>query len=69
VREVIAKSRAVTNRDVPIIEGERRPGDAASLVCGSTKAVQELGWQPRRSDLETMIADAWRWHQSPRFGA
>ncbi|HEY0274769.1 MAG TPA: UDP-glucose 4-epimerase GalE [Paenirhodobacter sp.] len=69
VREVIAKSRAVTNRDVPIVEGGRRAGDAASLVCGSTKAVKELGWAPQRSDLETMIADAWRWHQSPRFGA
>lgn len=68
VREVIAKSRAVTNRDVPIVEGGRRPGDAATLVCGSTKAVNVLGWVPKRSDLETMIADAWRWHQSARFG-
>lgn len=69
VREVIAKSRAVTNREVPIVEGERRPGDAAVLVCGSTKAVKELGWIPKRPELETMIADAWRWHQTGHYDA
>lgn len=67
VREVIANSRAVTNRDVPIIEGPRRGGDAASLVSGSTLAETELGWRPKRSDLHTMIADAWRWHQTGHY--
>lgn len=67
VREVIARSREVTNREVPIIEGDRRPGDAAKLVSGSTRALQELGWKPQRSALSTMIADAWRWHQAPEY--
>ncbi|RBP96861.1 UDP-glucose 4-epimerase [Rhodobacter sp. 140A] len=67
VREVIAQSRAVTNREVPILEGERRPGDAAVLVSGSTKAVSTLGWAPKRAELATMIADAWRWHQSGHY--
>ncbi len=62
VREVIAQCGAVTGRAVPIIEGERRAGDAAMLVSGSTKAMRDLGWTPKRSDLTTMIADAWRWH-------
>ena len=66
VREVIEASRAVTNRDVPIIEGARRAGDATSLVCGSTRAVKELGWKPARSTLQQMIADALRWsRQAP----
>ena len=67
VREVIAQCGAVTNRAVPIIEGERRAGDAAMLVSGSTKAMRDLGWQPKRSDLTTMIADAWRWHQGGHY--
>ncbi|OYZ99797.1 MAG: UDP-glucose 4-epimerase GalE, partial [Rhodobacterales bacterium 17-64-5] len=46
VREVIEASRVVTNREVPIIEGQRRPGDATSLVSGSQRAVSELGWTP-----------------------
>ena len=67
VREVIARSRDVTNRDVPIIEGERRAGDAAVLVSGSARAQEVLGWEPKRSDLATMIQDAWRWHQAPAY--
>ncbi|MBK1634885.1 UDP-glucose 4-epimerase GalE, partial [Rhodovulum adriaticum] len=38
-------------------------GDAMRLVSGSVRAERDLGWRPERSDLETMIADAWRWHQ------
>tara|TARA_R110000764_G_scaffold4101_6_gene16988 strand:+ start:7035 stop:8021 length:987 start_codon:yes stop_codon:yes gene_type:complete len=67
VREVIDQSRAVTNRAVPFNEGARRAGDATKLVSGSTRAVSELGWQPDRSNLNTMIADAWRWHQTGHF--
>ncbi|MFT6912635.1 MAG: UDP-glucose 4-epimerase, partial [Paracoccaceae bacterium] len=26
-----------------------------------------LGWTPTRSSLDRMIADAWRWHQSPPY--
>lgn len=67
VREVIDHSRAVTNRDVPIVEGARRAGDCTKLVSGSDKAVAELGWSPERSTLEAMITDAWRWHQSGHY--
>lgn len=64
VREVIEHARIVTNRAVPVVEGGRRPGDAARLVSGSARAIEELGWRPERSTLPAMIADAWRWHQT-----
>jgi len=67
VREVIDHSRAVTNRTVPFNEGPRRAGDCTKLVSGSTRAIKELGWKPARSTLETMIADAWRWHQTGHY--
>lgn len=67
VREVIAHSRAVTNRDVPYTEGPRRAGDAVKLVSGSSRATSELGWDPARSNLEHMIRDAWRWHQNGHY--
>lgn len=63
VREVIDHARVVTNRAVPIVEGARRAGDAAALVCGSERARDELGWTPERG-LGEMITDAWRWSQS-----
>ena len=67
VREVVDNSRSVTNRDVPIVEGDRRPGDCTRLVSGSSRAVTELGWSPSRSDMATMISDAWRWHQTGHY--
>lgn len=67
VREVVDHSAAVTNKTVPIVEGARRAGDAAALICGSRRAIEELGWQPTRSTLETMVTDARRWHQNGHY--
>ncbi len=67
VREVIEASRLVTNREVPVTFGERRPGDAAALVCSTTRALTDLGWDPQHSSLRQMIGDAWAWSQKPGF--
>lgn len=67
VMQVIEQSRSVTNRAVPYQTGPRRAGDATKLVSGSTRAEQELGWTPRRSTLDKMIADAWKWHQTGHY--
>ena len=64
VRQVIEHSGLVTNRNVPVIEGPRRAGDCTKLVSGSELAKFELGWEPKRSTLNHMITDAWRWHQT-----
>ncbi|MFT6090033.1 UDP-glucose 4-epimerase GalE [Sulfitobacter sp.] len=69
VREVIDRSREVTNRAVPIKEGARRPGDCTKLVSGSTRAASELGWAPKRSTMSQMISDAWRWHQTGHYNS
>lgn len=63
VMEVIRQSRKITGREVPIVIGARRPGDAVKLVSGSERARSELGWVPYHSTLQQMIGDAWRWHQ------
>jgi UDP-glucose 4-epimerase len=62
VFEVIKNVELVTNKKVIIKEGKRRPGDCAKLVSGSLKAINELGWKPKRSNLRSMISDAWNWH-------
>ncbi len=67
VMQVIDHSRTVTNRAVPYTIGPRRAGDCTRLVSGSVRAQQELGWTPKRSTLETMISDAWRWHQNGSY--
>ena len=67
VREVMDRAADVTGREVPTREGERRAGDCTKLVSGSVRAKRELGWEPRRSTLEHMVADAWKWHQSGHY--
>ncbi len=67
VREVIDAAGAVTNREVPHHEGPRRAGDATKLVSGSTRAGEELGWEPEHSTLARMISDAWHWHKSGEY--
>ena len=67
VRDVINHARIITNREVPVIEGERRSGDCTKLVSGSELARKVLGWEPKLSSLEHMITDAWRWHQSSGY--
>ena len=67
VREVVDQTRHVTNRPVPINNGDRRPGDCTKLVSGSLRAVSELGWSADKSNMKQMITDAWRWHQSGAY--
>lgn len=68
VREVIDQARLATNHAVPMTEGPRREGDAVSLVSGSARAGEVLGWRADRSTLPQMIGDAWRWHQTGGYG-
>lgn len=66
VREVIESVRKVTGRDFKVVEEPRRPGDPAVLVASSAKAQKELGWQPKFTDLDSIVASAWAWHQQIR---
>ncbi|MGB6934195.1 MAG: NAD-dependent epimerase/dehydratase family protein, partial [Acidobacteriaceae bacterium] len=63
VREVIEAVRRVTGHPIPVEECPRRPGDPAILVASSDKISRELGWQPKSTRLDDIIADAWQWHQ------
>lgn len=67
VKEVIRHARAATGKPVPHRMGARRAGDAACLVSGSQRAINDLGWTPTRSSLKIMIKDAWNWHKTGGF--
>ena len=63
ILELIEVARKITGHPIPTVFGERRPGDPAELIASSEAIRKELGWQPRHSDLEKIIGDAWRWFQ------
>jgi len=64
VRQVINKAEEVTGQKVRSIDRPRRRGDVPVLLASREKASAELGWEPRLSDLETILRTAWSWHQS-----
>jgi UDP-arabinose 4-epimerase len=65
VREVIAAVERVGGRKVPQREAARRPGDPPELVADPALALSRLGWQPRHSDLDTIISTALAWETRP----
>jgi len=64
VKEVIEAARAVTGHPIPAEVTERRPGDPATLIAGSDKIRDELGWRPRYPDLRDIVESAWLWHRA-----
>jgi len=63
VREVIAAAERVTGRRIPVHEGPRRAGDPPVLVADATRARTVLGFAPRFTEIEPIVATAWRWHE------
>ena len=62
VLEVMSAVERVTGRAVPHQLAPRRPGDPAVLVASAARIRRELGWTATRPALDTIVADAWRWH-------
>jgi UDP-glucose-4-epimerase GalE len=65
VREVIAAAERVTGRRIPVHEGPRRAGDPPVLVADATRARLVLGFAPGFTEIEPIVATAWRWHERP----
>jgi UDP-glucose 4-epimerase len=63
VRDVIRTCEKVTGQSLKVIEKPRRPGDPPRLVASPEKANQELGWRPKSSKLEEIVATAWHWQK------
>lgn len=61
VSEVIAAARRVTKKDFAVVRGARRAGDPDRLLADPTRIRADLGWTPRHSSIDEMIATAWSW--------
>jgi UDP-glucose-4-epimerase GalE len=68
VRQVIETAAHVTGRAVATRVAPRRPGDPPYLIAAADKIRSTLGWQPRYTDLSTIIATAWRWECQRLYG-
>lgn len=61
VKEVIGTMKKVTGIDFKVIESERRPGDAATLVAANDKIRKAFNWTPSRNNLELICRSAYEW--------
>lgn len=64
VKEIINMTGQVTGSFPPVILKERRAGDVAILLADNKKAKKVLGWEPKYSSIENIIASAWLWHKN-----
>ncbi|MBT4425508.1 MAG: UDP-glucose 4-epimerase GalE [Rhodospirillaceae bacterium] len=62
VRELIDAVERVSGRKVPVTEEARRPGDPPALVADPARARKFLDWCPAYTDIDAIIATAWKWH-------
>lgn len=63
VHEVISSCRRVTGLPIDVENAPRRAGDPAVLIASSERAVDELGWSPKLTELDVIVADAWSYLQ------
>ena len=59
VKEILEASRRITGKEIPAEDTERRPGDPACLYATSKKAKELLGWEPKYSDVDTLVKTTW----------
>jgi UDP-arabinose 4-epimerase len=63
VREVIGAVERVSGLAVPVKVLPRHPGDPPVLVSDAAEARAVLGFDPRHTSIDTMVAHAWAWRQ------
>jgi len=64
VREVVNTVKKASGKDFRVKETGRRSGDPAILVSDPSRLMDEFGWKPKHSDIETIVGSALKWHTS-----
>lgn len=63
VMQVLKAVETVSGKPVPRELFERRAGDPPHLVAQKGMAEAVLGWKPERSDILSIVKDAWAWSE------
>lgn len=62
-KQIIDMVKKITGIDLKVKIEDKRPGDANELIADVAKIKAELGFNPKYSDLETIIKTAYEWHK------
>jgi UDP-glucose 4-epimerase len=64
VREIVEAVRRVSGKDFTVEEAPRREGDPPVLYADPSKIKQELGWEAQITDVDEVVATAYRWFEA-----
>jgi UDP-glucose 4-epimerase len=67
VNEMIESARKITGKPIRTEIASRRPGDPATVIASSKKALEVLNWKPVQSDVNTLVESTWKIYQK-HFG-
>ncbi|MCF6248877.1 MAG: GDP-mannose 4,6-dehydratase, partial [Desulfobacula sp.] len=63
VLEMIKAFETASGKNISYRIAKRRPGDIAACFADPARALEQLGWEAKRS-LDDMCADTWRWQSN-----
>ena len=61
VLEVVAAVERTLGDTIALDFGPRRPGDPPHLVAAAARAYEQLGWNPKLSQIDVIVETALRW--------
>ena len=64
VREILDSVKRVSGADFPVHDAPRRAGDAVALYNDPTRIRSVLGWDAQITDLDEIVASAYRWFKA-----
>ncbi len=63
VEEVVTAVRNVSGIDFQVKKIARRAGDPAILVSDPSRLKKEFGWEPKHSEISSIVESALAWHK------
>lgn len=63
-KQIVEKIKEISGKDLRVNVKPRREGDTEEIVADTKKIRDELEFEPKHSDLNTIIESAWKYHAS-----
>lgn len=63
VLEIVKAFERINNIKLNYKFVKRRPGDVEKIFSDSSKALNKLGWSPKRN-IEDIVSSAWKWNKN-----
>lgn len=63
VKEIVDKASVIIGQEIPTKNIKKREGDIEVSVASAEKAKKLLGWDPKYSDLNSIVSTDWHWRK------